>query len=55
MNDKLIMLTLSVQQIELIIAALKELPAKHVFDILVVIFDQINEQLAAINKTENLE
>lgn len=55
MNDKLIMLTLSVQQIELIIAALKELPAKHVFDTLTVIFDQINEQLAAINKVENQE
>ena len=55
MSDKLIMLTLSVQQIELIIAALKELPAKHVFDTLTIILNQTNEQLTTINKAGNPE
>ena len=55
MKDKLIMLTLPIQQVELLVTALKELPAKHVFDTLTVILNQTNEQLAAINKAENPE
>lgn len=49
-NQKLILLTLPVQSVELIVAALKELPAKHVFDILNSILTQTNEQIIAKDK-----
>ena len=49
-DQKLILLTLPVQSVELIVAALKELPAKHVFDILNAILTQTNEQIVAKDK-----
>ena len=49
-DQKLILLTLPIQSVELIVAALKELPAKHVFDILSSILTQTNEQIIAKDK-----
>lgn len=52
-DQKLIDLTLNVPQIELIIGALKELPAKHVFDLLSLILNQTNDQLNAPTITQD--
>ena len=49
-DQKLILLTLPIQSVELIVAALKELQAKHVFDILSSILTQTNEQIMAKDK-----